>query len=235
MSWQHRIRQLEVVRESGKTAGALAGLCAIRSEASAEGNNEGVALATAHIIVCYKHLYQNTGNKTYLFELEHELKRGLALPVPAHFKAVFWMRFSDLECERKDYGQADLCCQQAYSSIDRGTPAESECLGRWAYVKTMLGELAAAESLFTRATNIIGRTKGARTFERVTLECGLMARRIQLCLAQRRYIRAAACFIHGYALAWEYRLRYGMPQRVRQYHRAIYGSVAALLKFKEHR
>jgi hypothetical protein len=90
-SWQHVIGQLEIARERGQTAYALEGLRAIRSKAVEQENLEAIGLATAHIVVCYKHLYQNTGIYTHLLTMENELKQGLALAVPDRFKAVFWM------------------------------------------------------------------------------------------------------------------------------------------------
>jgi hypothetical protein len=55
-SWQHAIGQMEIARERGQTIYALEGLRAIRSKAVEQENLEAVGLATAHIVVCYKHL-----------------------------------------------------------------------------------------------------------------------------------------------------------------------------------
>jgi hypothetical protein len=227
--WQHAIEQMEIARERGQTTYALKGLHAIRAAGAEQENLEAVGLATAHIVVCYKHLYQNTGINTHLLTMENELKQGLALPVPDRFKAVFWMRYSDIECERRNFEQAQFCCRQAHLLISKNSHAEAECLGRWAYIKTMLGELSRAEELFASATTIIAVSEGLRTFQRVTLESGLFARRIPLCLAQRRYASAVKCFIRGYWLALEYRFRYRMPQRVRQYHRGIRRAISSFL------
>jgi tetratricopeptide (TPR) repeat protein len=225
---------MEIARERGHTTYALEGLRAIRSKAVEQENLEAVGLATTHIVVCYKHLYQNTGIHTHLLTMENELKQGLALPVPDRFKAVFWMRYSDIECERGNFDQAQFCFRQAHFLISKNSHAEAECLGRWAYIKTMLGELSSAEELFATATTIMAGRKGLRTFQRVTLESGLLARRIPLCLAQRRYASAVKCFIRGYWLAWEYRFQYRMPQRVRQYHRAIRRAISSLLTVRRH-
>lgn len=233
-SWQHAIGQMEIARERGQATYALEGLRAIRSKAVEQENLEAVGLATAHIVVCYKHLYQNTGIHMHLLTMENELKQGLALPVPDRFKAVFWMRYSDIECERENFDQAQFCCRQAHFLISKNSHAEAGCLGRWAYIKTMLGELSRAEELFASATTITAVSEGLRTFQRVTLESGLFARRIPLCLAQRRYASAVKSFIRGYWLAWEYRFRYRMPQRVRQYHRAIRRAISSLLTVRRH-
>jgi len=85
----------------------------------------------------------------------------------------------------------------------------------------MMGHLIEAEALFARAEKIIAEAKGPRTFRRITLKSGLLVRRVRLLLVQKRYGRAILHFCRGYFLAWEYRLRYGMPQRVKQYHRVI--------------
>lgn len=223
------ICEMEIARERGQTTYALEGLRAIRSKAVEQENLEAIGLATAHIVVCYKHLYQNTGIHTHLLTMEKEVKQGLVLSVPDRFKAVFWMRYSDIECERGNFEQAQFCCRQAHFLIRKNSHSEAECLGRWAYIKTMLGELSRAEELFASATTIFAVSEGFRTFQRITLESGLLARRIPLCLAQKRYASAAKCFVRGYWLAWEYRFRYRMPQRVRQYHRGIRGAISSLL------
>jgi tetratricopeptide (TPR) repeat protein len=152
--WQQVIEELEIARERGQSKYALERLRAIRSKATEQGNLEAVGLATAHIVVCYKHLYQNTGSDTYLLTMENELKQALALPVSDPIKAVFWMRCSDIEYERGSFEQAEFCCRQAHSLINKNSHAEAECLGRWGYAKTKLGELIEAEDLFARAATI---------------------------------------------------------------------------------
>jgi tetratricopeptide (TPR) repeat protein len=228
--WQHLIGQLEIARERGQTTYALEGLRAVRAQAAEQGDLEAVGLATAHIVVCLKHLYQNTGTHSHLLTMEKELKQALALPVSDWFKAVFLMRYADVECERGNFQQAEFCCREAHSLTSKNSHAEAECLGRWAYAKTLLGELSEAEDLFALATKIIAEHKDPRTFQRVTLESGLLARRIKLCLARKRYASAAKCFLRGYSLAWEYRLIYGMPQRVRQYHQGLCRAVGSTLR-----
>ncbi len=230
--WQHLIGRLEIARERGQTTYALEGLRAVRAQASEQGDLEAVGLATAHIVVCLKHLYQNTGTHSHLLIMEKELKQALALPISDRFKAVFWMRYADIECERGNFKQAEFCCREAHSLTSKNSHAEAECLGHWAYAKTSLGELSEAEALFARATTIIAGNDGPRTFQRVTLESGLLARRIKLCLARKQYACAVKCFIRGYSLAWEYRLRYRMPQRVRQYHQGLCRAVKLTLKHK---
>ncbi|HEY2390209.1 MAG TPA: hypothetical protein VGK22_03475 [Candidatus Angelobacter sp.] len=229
-SWQALIGQMEIARERGQTAYAMEGLSQIRTKAIEQGNWEAVGLATAHIIVCYKHLYQNTGSGCYLLTMEDELKQALTLLISDSLKAAFWMRWSDIEYERGSFSQAESCCRQAHLLIEKNTYAEAECLSRWGYAKTKLGALREAEDLFARATEIIAGIGGPRTFRQVTLESGLFARRTQLCLAQKRYVEAVRCFIRGYMLAWEYRLRYGMPQRVRQYHQRLFRAFQPALK-----
>jgi hypothetical protein len=66
LPWQHVIGQMEIARERGHTTYALEGLRAIRAAAAEQVNLEAVGLATAHIVVCYKHLYQNTRMHTHL-------------------------------------------------------------------------------------------------------------------------------------------------------------------------
>lgn len=205
---------MEIAREHGQTAYALESLSEIRAKATEQGNWEAVGLATAHIIVCYKHLYQNTRSGSHLLTMEDELKQAFALPVSDSLKAVFWMRWSDIEDQRGSFSQVESCCRQAHLLIEKNSYAEAECLGRWGYAKTKLGALLEGENLFVRATEIIAGIGGPRTFRQVTLESGLFTRRTQLYFAQKRYIKAVQCFIRGYMLAWEYRLRYGMRQRV---------------------
>jgi hypothetical protein len=88
-SWQQVIRELEIARERGQSTYALERLCAIRSKAIEQGNLEAVGLATAHIVVCYKHLYQNTGSNTYLLTMENELKDALACRFQIRLKQCF--------------------------------------------------------------------------------------------------------------------------------------------------
>jgi len=124
--WQQVIGELEIARERGQSKYALERLCAIRSKAAEQGNLEAVGLATAHIVVCYKHLYENTGSATYLLTMENELKQALALSVSDPLKAVFWMRRSDIEYERGSFKQAEFCCRQAHLLINKNSHAEAE-------------------------------------------------------------------------------------------------------------
>lgn len=164
------------MRERGGTRQALEGLCAIRAKAAMGGHLEAASLATAHIIVCYKHLYQNTNAETYLLQMEAELEHALASPLPDGFKAIFWMRCADVECERGNFHRAEFLCDRAYHMIEKSGYAEAECLGRSAHVKTMLGKLTEAENSFERAIEIISGMHSPKSFRSVTLESGLLAR-----------------------------------------------------------
>jgi hypothetical protein len=226
------IEQAELARERGETESALAALCAIRSKAAIDGNLEAVGLASTHIVVCYKHLYQNTGAEINLLKMETESEQALALPLPDRLKAVLWMRRSDVACERGDFAQAETFGQRAYDLAEKHSYAEADCLGRLAFAKTMSGKLTEAESLFARATDILAGMPGPTTFRHVTLKSGLLARRTMLALGQKRYQNAVKHFICGYLLAWEYRIRYGMPQRVRQYHRGLWQAMKQRLQLQ---
>jgi hypothetical protein len=224
------IEEAELVRERGETERALESLCAIRAKAAKDGDLEAVGLASAHIVVCYKHLYQKTGAAINLLKMETESEQALALPLPDRLKAVFWMRRADVACERREFDQAEVFGQRGYDLVEKHSYAEVDCLGRLAHAKTMSGKFTEAESFFARATDILAGMPSHRTFHRVTVESGLLARRTKLALNQKRYASAVRHFIRGYLLAWEYRIRYGMPQRVKQYHRGLWRAISSILR-----
>lgn len=219
--WSVLIERAEIDRERGKTEQALEALESIRSEASAAGDAEMVGLATAHIVLCYKHLYQNTANKLFLSKMETEIDRALALPIQDQHKAVFWLRRCDIESERGDFSRAEAFCKRACDLVEKNGGAEAEYLGHLAEVKTMIGKFTEAENLFTQAISILNTTRDLRPFHRVTLKCGLLARQTRLEMAQGRLVATLWCFLRGYRLAWVYKVRYGMGQRVLQYHAAL--------------
>jgi hypothetical protein len=230
--WSQLIEKMEIVRERGDIKSALEGLRNIREEAVEEADLESAGLATAHIVVCHKHLYQNTGCQSHLLQMEAELQRGMTLEVADSLKVVFWMRLADLECERSNFEQAEFLCQHACDVVAKGGPSEAEVLNRLAHVKARSGKLADAEALFVRAAAIMAEDRGRRTFRQVTLRSGIHARRALLAVAQRRYWSAIAHLATGYLLAWEYRIRFGMPNRLRQYHRPIGRIIRSMFTFE---
>jgi tetratricopeptide (TPR) repeat protein len=227
-SLRNRLKRFEKAREQGQTSHALEGFRAVRQEAAKKGDTEIVALATAHMVVCYKHIYQNTKGQSSLLLMEAEIKQALSLLCSKDIKTVLLLRYADLECERGNLIEAESFCRQADQLIIKGGQSEAECLRRWAQCKTLLGKLAEAEQLLNRSAEIVKKLGAPKTFESVSFECGLLAHHARLSFAQRRYAAAAKHFCQGYVLAWEYRLRYGMPQRVTQYHRGLFQALGAM-------
>jgi hypothetical protein len=71
--WCQQIEEKEIARERGKIDYALQGFSTIRSNAAEARDLDAVALATAQIVICYKHLFQNTGMPAHRMQMENEL------------------------------------------------------------------------------------------------------------------------------------------------------------------
>jgi len=219
--WTVRIEQAEIERELGKADRALDVLAVIRSEALREKDWHVVASATGHILVCYKHLYQNTRNESYLSAMAAEVNWALELPIPEMDKAVLWLRKSDVAFALGNLTDAEALRVQACEMVEKNSLSEAEYLGHLAEVKAMCGKLMEAEYLFGCAATILEGTRRHRSFNQVSLECGMFARRAKLAALQKRYWCASRYFLRGYHLALIYKYRYGMGQRLRQYHDAL--------------
>ncbi len=219
--WAVRIEQAEIERELGKADRALDALAVIRSEALREKDWHAVASATGHILVCYKHLYQNTRNESYLSDMTAEVNWALELPVPEMDKAVLWLRKSDVAFALGRLTEAEAFRVRACEMVEKNSLSEVEYLGHLAEVKAIRGKLMDAECLFRRAAFILDGIPSHQSFNRVSLECGMFARRAKLAALQKRYWCASRYFLYGYHLALIYKYRYGMGQRLRQYHDAL--------------
>ncbi len=219
---RQQIEYAEKLREQGQPYEAMALLTEVILQAQAVGQLNLVASALGHRILCYKHLFQNTGNEVHLMNMEENVAHGLALPIAEPEKAVFYLRQGDTFLLRNDAPQAESAYGAAYELITKGDHTEAEYLGHLAEAKSLNSKHSEAIELLLQAIGIANTAQPARLFHKLVILSGLQARLIRAALACKKYGLAVGAFINGYTIAWWLRLRYRMPQRLNQYHAAIF-------------
>jgi tetratricopeptide (TPR) repeat protein len=222
MALQQRIEQAEILREHGDTAGALSMLTAIISEASEAQDYQSLASALGHCIVCFKHLFQNGGGEDHLRGMEQDIEQGFGLPIPEAGKAVFYLRLGDVQMLRGNLPAAEAAYSKAYEVVSKGDHTEAEYLGHLAEAKAFNGKCAESIELLNQALAYMKTCPNVRPFHRVVIVSGLKARMIRAALKCGRYELAISSFVYGYAQAWWLKVNYRMPQRLNQYHSAIF-------------
>jgi hypothetical protein len=81
--------------------------------------------------------------------------------------------------------EAEALRFRACEMVEKNSLSEVEYLGHLAEVKGMRGKLMEAECLFRRAVYILDGIRSHRSFNRVSLECGVFARRAKLAALQK--------------------------------------------------
>ncbi len=219
---RQQIEQAEELREQGQPYEAMALLAEVILQAQVGRLHGLIASALGHRILCHKHLFQNTGNEAHLVNMEEDVAHGLVLPIEEIGKAVFYLRQGDTFLFRNDALQAERAYGAAYELVAKDDHTEAECLGHLAEAKTLNGKCSEAVELLLQAIGIANTAQHVRLFHKLVILSGLQARLIRAALACKKYGLAVGAFVNGYSIAWWLRLRYRMPQRLNQYHTAIF-------------
>lgn len=220
---QDKIQRAETSREKGNTFNAIDLLTEVIQESKITGDSLILASALGHRIVCYKHLYQNTKDEQYLVLMEKDIRLGFKLDVPLEESAVFCLRDGDLYKLRGCHTWAIDCYELAFGLVKKGGVEECEYAGHYAEALVDAGHWKQAIEIITDSLEVLANLNDVRPFHRAILVSGLYARKIKALMAGKRYFSAVSTFFHGYALAWKLKLRYKMPQRLNQYHQALFG------------
>lgn len=219
---RQQIEQAEELREQGNSDEAMVLLTEVVQQAQERGHLNLVASALGHRILCHKHLFQNTGNEVHLVNMEQDVAHGLALPIAEMDKAVFYLRQGDTFLFRNYAQQAENAYDTACTLVAKGGHAEAEYLGHLAEAKSLNGKCNEAIELLLQAIGIANIAQNVRPFHKLIILSGLQARLIKTALACKKYGLAIGAFVNGYSIAWWLRLWYHMPQRLNQYHTAIF-------------
>jgi tetratricopeptide (TPR) repeat protein len=218
-----KINLAENLRERGRTVESISLLTEVIKEAETTGDNLILASALGHRIVCYKHLYQNTGDEIYLELMEEDIGTGVDLDISENGKAVFYLRYGDVNKLRGYKLLALDCYEMAFDEVKKGGVEECEFAGHYAEALVDAGQWKHANELITEYMELLDSLKDIREFHRCILISGLCARKVKALLAGKRYFSAVWAFFRGYILAWKLKLSYKMPQRLNQYHQQLFG------------
>lgn len=214
------IREAEERRESGNITGALV-LLNSAEQRLAEGGfddrtyNSTLSVALSHTAICFKHLFQNTGDPVNLDKMDHVLYRGVILDIPFNERATFILRFGDLETMRKDYKKAHEYYQRAYDLVE-DSYRRGEFLGHLGDSFTDLGQYEKAISCLHEALDLAEKFPAPRNWHQLIIICGQYGRLAKAHMRRGDYLKAFGFVWKYWQIANTLEKKFQMPQRKQQ-------------------
>lgn len=214
---EEMIKGAEKVRERGRTNLAIVLFEDVINESKKLGWPDIQASALGHLIVCYKHLYQKSGNTVHVKQMIELCKRGMILDVPEGTKSVFALRkgdcygiFGEFDLAANEYrkaikmaaGNSALIAEyqghQADNLIDKGSPEEA------------LNRLKSADlTLYFESDSL-------RLFHYRTIKAGFRYKMAKAAYRIGKYGSAVLYGVQGFWLALVLAIRHLKPARLMQ-------------------
>lgn len=215
-----KIEEAELMREHRLVDEAIQLLSEIIYTALSINETSIIARAVAHRILCFEHLYKNTGAEEFLQKMLDDILFGIErLSVSPAEKAVFHLRYGVYYMLQGKNTEAESESQIAYDTAPEEDKAEY--LGHLAALKALNGKVQEAIGNLLSALQLVQSRGPARAFHKMIIISGLYARLAKVAPRGRRYYLTITSLIRGYRLAWVLKREHGMPQMLNSYHQAI--------------
>lgn len=224
------IKQAELLREHGDTWGSIDQLMEAREliRDSGEGPLSLGALmvlaeALGHEIVCFKHLYQNTGKLEYLDYMAESVSEGLDLEIPDEQKAVFYLRRGDILTSLNEYEDAERSFQKALDLVELlENHTTAEYMGHLGESMTKNGKAEKGVEIILKALHLMNRQK-VEEWHRLIIVSGLYGRLSKAALKSGKYQLAFSSLWATYKMARKLKKEHGMPQRLNHFYQRLLG------------
>jgi tetratricopeptide (TPR) repeat protein len=215
-----RIERAELLRERGDVNSAFRLLSKVIDDSILDGDVATTATALGQRIACYKIMFQEVKDIIYFEAMEKDLEFGLALPVSESDKAIFFLGKGEVCLFMNDSEEAERFFEKACEVVPKGGFIEAEFNGYLASAKSINGKSKEALRLLDKSLALT-QQKVPQRFKKISVIAELHLYRICVALSCGKYRAAISSFLKGYLRARWLKLRFGMPQRLKEYHDAF--------------